>query len=37
MRLETMAGDFAGFCDWIGAEGDLDAARKELHIRHNAS
>lgn len=37
MRLETMADDFDAFCGWIGAEGNLAAARAELAIRHNAT
>ncbi|RMG33628.1 MAG: hypothetical protein D6720_11050 [Gammaproteobacteria bacterium] len=36
-RLETIESDFPAFWDWIGAQGDLDAALDELHIRHNAS
>ena len=37
MTLETMEADFDRFCGWIGAEGDLTAARGELTERHNAS
>lgn len=37
MRLETMSEDFDQFVDWIGATGDLDAARADLGERHNAS
>lgn len=37
MRLETLPADFERFCDWAGAEGDLDAARDELTVRHNRS
>lgn len=37
MRLETMEADFDRLVDWIGAEGDLDAARAELRISHNAT
>lgn len=37
MRLETIGPDFDRFADWIGAEGDLSAARAELAVRHNAS
>ena len=36
-RLETAAEDFRRFWDWIGAEGDLDAALAEWQVRHNAS
>lgn len=36
-RLETIESDFRAFWDWIGAQGDLEAALAELHIRHNAS
>lgn len=37
MQLETLEADFNRFCGWIGAEGDLNAARAELGIRHNAT
>lgn len=37
MTLETMPADFDRFCDWIGADGDLDAARSELRVVHNAT
>lgn len=37
LTLETLPQEFDTFCDRIGAEGDLDAARQELHIRHNSS
>ncbi len=37
MTLETMPADFERFVDWIGAVGDLDAARTELAIAHNAT
>lgn len=37
MTLETMESDFDRFIRWIGAEGDLDAARAELRISHNAT
>ncbi len=36
-RLEHAAEDFARFWDWIGAEGDLDAALAEWQRRYNAS
>jgi len=35
MHLESIYPDFDRFIDWIGAEGDFDAARAELGIRHN--
>ncbi|SDE01819.1 hypothetical protein [Limimaricola pyoseonensis] len=37
MRLETLETDFDRLIDWIGAEGDLTAARAELMTRHNAT
>ncbi len=37
MRLETIDSDFDRFADWIGATGDLAAARAELAQRHNAT
>jgi hypothetical protein len=36
VRLETAAQDFAEFWEWVGAEGDLDAALSEWQVRHNA-
>lgn len=36
-QLETIDEDYANFLDRVGAEGDLDAARAEWHVRHNAS
>lgn len=35
--LENIATDFLAVWDWIGAEGDRDAAVAELGIRHNRS
>ena len=37
MTLETLADDFEVFLGWIGATGDLDAARAEIRTRHNAT
>jgi len=37
VRLEDAKQDFQRFWDWIGAEGDLDAALAEWDINHNAS
>lgn len=37
VRVETAAVDFARFWHGIGAEGDLEAARLEWTIRHNAT
>lgn len=37
IRLESIERDFDRLCDWIGAQGDLNAARAELARRHNAS
>ena len=37
IALETIGPDFDLFCTWIGAEGDLTAARAELSVRHNAT
>lgn len=37
MRLETLSEDFDLFCAWAGLSGDLDAARAEIAIRHNAT
>jgi len=37
MTLETLDEDFETFIGWAGAEGDLDAARAELAVRHNAT
>ena len=37
VRVETIAQDFPAFWDWIGAEGDLNAAMAEWQARHNAS
>jgi hypothetical protein len=36
-RLETIADDFRRFWEWIGAEGDLDAALEETQTHWNAS
>lgn len=36
MRLETLEADFDRLAEWIGAEGDLAAARAQLAVRHNA-
>ena len=36
-RLERLESDFCRFWEWIGAQGDLEAALAELRIRHNAS
>lgn len=36
-RLETIASDFRAFWEWIGAQGELEAALAELRVRHNAS
>jgi hypothetical protein len=35
VHLETIVDDFDRFCDWVGAEGDLDAAHAALGERHN--
>jgi hypothetical protein len=35
--LGRLRDDFDEFWDWIGAEGDRDAARNELMTRHNAT
>ena len=35
VHLETAAQDFPEFCDWISAEGDVDAAVAEFSVRHN--
>lgn len=37
MRLETIDADFPRFWDWIGAEGDLEAAKAEWGQRYNAT
>lgn len=37
MRLESLSEDWPRFCDWIGAEGDLQAAATEIATRHNTS
>ena len=37
IRMEDAADRFGGFMDWIGAEGDTDAAIREWSIKHNAS
>lgn len=37
MTLETMPDDFEQLCGWIGADGNLDAARAELAVVHNAT
>lgn len=37
MTLESLSEDFETFIGWSGAEGDLDAARAELAVRHNAT
>ncbi len=37
VQVESFDRDFAQFWEWIGAEGDLSAARQELARRHNAS
>lgn len=37
MRLETIETDFSAFAEWIGAEGDMEAAQAELVIPHNAT
>ena len=37
VRLESLSADGARFLDWIGAEGDLAAARATLGLVHNAS
>lgn len=37
MTLENIGPDFDRMCDWIGATGDLDAARAELRVQHNAT
>ncbi len=35
MKLETIEADLDRFIDWIGAEGDLDAARATIKLRYN--
>jgi hypothetical protein len=37
IRFEEAAGRFPEFCDWIGAEVDLDAALAEFAVTRNAS
>lgn len=37
IHLESIAQDYPRFLDRIGAEGDLDTARGEWDVRHNAS
>ena len=37
MTLENIGPDFDRMCNWIGATGDLEAARAELHVQHNAT
>lgn len=36
-RIENSDKDFVNFCQWIGAEVDLDRALAEFRVRHNAS
>ena len=36
VRVEDIATDFPAFWDWIGAQGNLDAAMAEWQIKHNA-
>jgi membrane protein implicated in regulation of membrane protease activity len=37
MQLESIQTQFPDFVDRIGATGDLEAAKAELHVKHNAS
>jgi hypothetical protein len=37
MTLESLAEDFETFIGWSGSDGNLDAARAELAVRHNAT
>jgi hypothetical protein len=37
MALESLATDFDRFVAWSGSTGDLDAARAQLAIQHNAT
>lgn len=37
VRLEHAKDDFHAFWDWIGAEGDVDAAQAEWDVRHDAT
>lgn len=37
MTLETLGPDFDRFVDWSGSTGNLDAARAQLAIHHNAT
>ncbi|MCB0571601.1 MAG: hypothetical protein KDC66_17645 [Phaeodactylibacter sp.] len=37
IHLETISQDFPRFWQWIGAEGDLDAAMHQWEIRYNQS
>jgi hypothetical protein len=37
VRLEHAKEDFRGFWEWIGAEGDLDAALAEWDVRYDAT
>jgi hypothetical protein len=37
VHLESARDDFRTFWDWIGAEGDLDAALAEWDVRHDAT
>jgi hypothetical protein len=36
-RVETAETEFPKFWDWIGAEGDLDAALAEFRVAHNST
>lgn len=37
IQLENIKSAFPQFCDWVSAEGDLEAAGKEWNERHNAT
>ncbi len=37
IHLSTIRDDFDAFWDWIGAEGNRDAARNELLTKHNST
>jgi len=37
LELERAESQFPRFCSWIGAEGDLQLARQEFSIKHNAT
>jgi hypothetical protein len=37
VRLEQAKDDFRTFWEWVGAEGDLDAALAEWDVRHDAT